>query len=74
MKWNIALKAAQHPTFKDFYHNILNRTLKRILNRTNSTKLARIALACKLLVIAFTLVKSKELFDPTDPTYVKTTI
>ena len=50
------LKAAQHHTFKDFY--------QRILKRSNSTKLARIALARKLLVIAFSLVKSNQLFDP----------
>jgi len=50
------LKAAQHHAFKDFY--------QRILKRSNSTKLARIALARKLLVIAFTLVKSNQHFDP----------
>lgn len=51
-----ALKARQHHTFKDFY--------ERILIRSNSKKLALIALARKLLVIAFTLVKSNQLFDP----------
>lgn len=51
-----ALKARHHPSFKDFY--------ERILKRSNSKKLAIIALARKLLVIAFTLVKSKQLFDP----------
>ena len=50
------LKAAKHPAFKEFY--------QRILKRSNSTKLARIALARKLLVIAFTLVKSNQHFDP----------
>ncbi len=51
-----ALKASQHDSFKDFYN--------RIAKRANSKKLALIALARKLLVIAFTLVKSKQLFDP----------
>jgi len=51
-----ALKARQSGIFKDLY--------ERILKRSNSKKLAIIAVARKLLVIAFTLVKSNQLFDP----------
>ncbi len=51
-----ALQARKHSIFKDLY--------ERILNRSNSKKLALIAVARKLLVIAFTLAKSKQPFDP----------
>ena len=51
-----ALQARKHSIFKDLY--------ERILKRSNSKKLALIAVARKLLVIAFTLAKSKQTFNP----------
>jgi len=51
-----ALQARKYSIFKDLYD--------RILKRSNSKKLALIAVARKLLVIAFTLAKSKQAFNP----------
>jgi len=51
-----ALRACRSSVFKDLY--------ERILKRSHSKKLALIAVARKLLVIAFTLVKSNQRFDP----------
>lgn len=51
-----ALQASKHSIFKDLY--------LRISKRSNSKKLALIAVARKLLVIAFTLAKSKQAFNP----------
>ena len=51
-----ALQASRHSIFKDLY--------LRICKRSNSKKLALIAVARKLLVIAFTLAKSKQAFNP----------
>lgn len=50
-----ALQASRHSVFKVLYN--------RILKRSNSKKLALIAVARKLLVIAFTLVRSNQPFD-----------
>lgn len=51
-----ALHARRYSIFKDLY--------ERIFKRSNSKKLAIVAVARKLLVIAFTLVKSKQPFNP----------
>jgi len=51
-----ALQARKYTIFKDLY--------ERILKRSNSKKLALIAVARKLLVIAFTLARSKQPFNP----------
>lgn len=51
-----ALQARHHSVFKDFY--------ERLIKKGKKPKVALIAVARKLLIIAFTLVKSKRLFDP----------
>lgn len=51
-----ALQARNHSVFNDLYD--------RLISRGKATKVALIAVARKLLVIAFTLVKSLTLFDP----------
>lgn len=51
-----ALQARRHSVFAHLY--------QRLIQKGKAPKLALIAVARKLLVIAFTLVKSKQLFDP----------
>lgn len=51
-----ALQARKSSVFKDLYD--------RVLKRSSSIKVALIAVARKLLIIAFTLVKSNQAFDP----------
>jgi transposase len=52
----VALQARRQAPFKDFYD--------RLISKGKAKKVVLIALARKLLVIAFTLVKSNQLFDP----------
>ena len=51
-----ALQAKRHSVFKDLY--------ERLIKKGKKPKVALIAVARKLLVIAFALIKSKQLFDP----------
>lgn len=51
-----ALQARHHSVFKDLY--------QRLTNKGRAPKVALIAVARKLMVIAFQLVKSQTLFDP----------
>ena len=51
-----AMQARHHAVFQVFY--------QRLIKRGKKPKLALVALARKLMVIAFTLIKTKQLFDP----------
>lgn len=51
-----ALHARRHSIFKNLY--------ERLLKKGKKPKVALIAVARKLLIIAFTLIRSKKLFDP----------